>query len=66
MGVRHTGNRLGQVVIPLMVGLVAGTSVGLVFASLTAILSITTFAVLTTKFDRYPPSAGGAVDSGGR
>lgn len=55
MGVRHTGNRLGQVVLPTTVGLIAGSGVGLVFGSLAALLGITTFAVLTTKFDRYPP-----------
>ena len=56
LGVRHTGNRLGQVLLPATVGLIAGASgVGLVFGTLAALLGITTLAVLTTRFDRYPP-----------
>jgi MFS family permease len=63
MGVRHTGNRLGQVVLPATVGLVAGASgVGLVFGSLAALLGMTTWAVLTTKFDRYPPPPADFLD----
>jgi MFS family permease len=56
LGVRHTGNRLGQVVLPVTVGLVAGASgVALVFSSLAVLLGVTTLSVLTAKFDRYPP-----------
>jgi hypothetical protein len=64
LGVRHTGNRLGQVVLPTAVGLVTGVSgVGLVFGSLAVLLGISTFAVLTTKFDRYPPPTEGPLDT---
>jgi predicted MFS family arabinose efflux permease len=56
LGVRHTGNRLGQVILPATVGLVAGASgVALVFGSLGLLLGIATVTTLTAKFERYPP-----------
>lgn len=51
LGVRLTGNRLGQTMIPAVVGVVAGAS-GLtwVFISVSALLGMSTIAALTADF----------------
>lgn len=52
LGVRLTGNRLGQLVIPALVGLLAGFGgVGIVFVSLAVVLTGAAAIVAATPFD---------------
>lgn len=52
LGLRVSGNRLGQTVLPAVVGLVAGTTaLGAVFYSLSAILAVSGTIVLRACFD---------------
>lgn len=51
LGVRLSGNRLGQMVLPLAVGAIAGASgLGAVFVSMSVLLAISAMAVLTASF----------------
>lgn len=57
LGVRLTGNRLGQMVLPVAIGAIAGTSnVVAVFVALAGLLGFSTLAVLTADFSRAPTS----------
>lgn len=57
LGIRLTGNRLGQTVLPAAIGVVAGiSSVTAVFGALASLLGLSTAAVLTAEFsDETPP-----------
>ena len=62
LGLRLTGNRLGQLTIPAVVGLAAGlTGVATVFWSMAAVLLASALVVRRTPFetDAEPPSAPG-------
>lgn len=55
LGIRLTGNRLGQVVVPLVIGtFAAATGVGAVFAALAALLAASGAMLLGSSFDDDP------------
>lgn len=57
LGVRLSGNRLGQVVLPAGVGVIAGaTGVTAVFISLSALLGVSAAAVMAAPFGQAPGS----------
>lgn len=56
IGVRMSGNRLGQVVVPLLVsGAIGATGVGAVFVAVAVMLAVS--SVLTARADFSPPEA---------
>jgi MFS family permease len=57
LGVRLTGNRLGQTALPSAVGVIASaSSITAVFIALAGLLGISTIAVLTANFSGEPPA----------
>lgn len=60
LGMRLTGNRLGQLTVPAVVGLAAGVAgVSIVFWSMAALLLASAAVVMRTPFDVAPLGEGG-------